>query len=199
MKNIFKFFGFAVLACSMMVACGGDEENPGNEPGNDNPPAPQSSFVFNFDGDDYTVIDFQAVNHSDEGYLTVYGYTTNQGQSGIFTQGFLESTVIANGTYESTLGDIMNFRDPNMTYYDAEGILDNQNHQPATYWGWASEGSTFVENVTAIDLNARTMSANWTVNVVALEDYVNNQGYAGCTGHPFTGEIINSTWAWASK
>lgn len=195
MKNIFKLLGIAALACSMMVACGPDEtEVPDPTPTPD--PQPQSRFVINFDGVETAVIDYQAVDHTDEGYLTVYGYTTENGQNGIFTMGYLESTVVANATYQSTSGDIMNYRDPNKTYYDAESVLGNE---PATYWGWVSQSSTFIENVTAVDLNTLTMSANWTVNVVDIADYIANQGFDGCTAHPFTGEMLNATWAWASS
>ena len=197
MKNIFKFLGIALMASAMMVACGDKENTDGTDTTPVTPPAPTSSFTMNFDGTAYTIIDFQAVDHTSDGYITVYGYTTAQGENGIYTNGFLEATVVSNATYQSTGGDIMNFRDPSFIYVDVDGLLGDPN---TSYWGWNCSSSTFVENVTAVDLNALTMSANWTVQVFSITDYIDANGdLSGVTLHPFTGEMVNAKWTWASK
>ena len=187
MKNIFKVMGVALLACSMiMVSCKKDEN--GDEP--ENPT--QSSFTFNFNNQNRTVTEFLADDHTDEGYLTVYGYETAS-QNSCFVQGFLEATVIANGTYQSTGGDIMQFRDPSYTYTDDQGILGDAGD---VYWGWNTVQSSFIENVTAVDLNALTMSANWTAKVFAIEDYIAAGGSTPNNLIDFTGNINNMAWTW---
>lgn len=198
MKNIFKFLGIAVLACGMMVSCGKDNPEEGTDTTPVTPPAPQRSFTATFGSTNLDITSFQAVNHSDEGYLTVYGYENGE-QNSRFVQGFLEATVVANGTYESTGGDVMNYRDPSVTYYDADGVL-SRDGSAATYYGHYTIPESFIENVTAIDLNALTMSANWTAKVILLSDYVANQGNMdACAQTDFSGNINNMTWVWKQQ
>ena len=194
MKNIFKFLGIALMASAMMVACDKtNEESTDTTPVT--PPAPQSSFVVSFNNAEMTVTDFQAIDKTSEGYITVYGYESNA-QNSRFVQGFLESSVIADATYQSTGGDIMNYRDPSQTYYDADGVL-NRSGEAGTYYAHYTLPETFVENVTAVDLNALTMSANWTATVITLDEYVSNNGATDlCTQYPFSGVITNMTWTW---
>lgn len=190
MKNIFKLMAVAMIAVSLptFTACS-DNDDPDNP---DNPT--QSSFTFNFNNEERTVTDFQAVDHTDEGYLTVFGYETSA-QNSCFVQGFLESTVVSGATSQSTGGDIMNYRDPSYTYTDNDGVLGDAGD---TYWGWNTVPSSFVENVTAIDLNALTMSANWTAQVFAIEDYIAGGGTPSNL-IDFTGNINNMAWTWTSK
>lgn len=187
MKNIFKFMGIALMACSLtFVSCSSDDEN--EEGGNTNNP----SFTATLGSETMTVIDFKAADHSDEGYLTVYGYESTASDSR-FVQGFLETTP---GTYdyEGTDGDIMSWRDPSYIYTDTEGLLGDAGGQ---YWGYTTNPSSFQENVTAVDLNALTMSATWTAEVFHIEDYIAAGGMNGIEMTPFSGSINNMTWTWA--
>ena len=81
MKNIFKFLGIAVLACGMMVSCGKDNPEEGTDTTPVTPPAPQRSFTVTYGSTNLDITSFQAVNHSDEGYLTVYGYESGEQNS----------------------------------------------------------------------------------------------------------------------
>ena len=191
MKNIFKFMGIALMACSLTVACGSDE----NDDNNNEEPQNTASFVVTLDNENMQVTEFLAVDHTAEGYLTVYGYESAD-QNSRFVQGFLESTVVSDATYESTSGDIMQFKDPANTYYDADGIL-SQEGQPGTYYNHYTKPATFIENVTAVDLNALTMSANWTAKIVMLSDAVAAGSFDAAPEHDFSGNINNMTWAWA--
>lgn len=185
MKNIFKFMGIALMACSLtMVSCSKDEEG-----GSD---TPNASFSATLGSETMTVIDFKAADHSDEGYLTVYGYESTANDSR-FVQGFLETTP---GTYDyqGTEGDIMNWRDPSYIYTDTEGVLGEAGSQ---YWGYNTNPSSFQEIVTAVDLNALTMSATWTAEVFHIEDYIAAGGMDGIEMIPFSGSINNMTWTWA--
>lgn len=192
MKNIFKFMGIALMACSLtFVSCSNDDDDTTTP---DNPQGNTASFVVTLDGATMQVTDFQAIDHTDEGYLTVYGYESAD-QNSRFVRGFLESTVVSGATNEST-GDYINFCDPANTYYDADGIF-SQEGQPGTYYNHYTKPATFVENVTAIDLNALTMSANWTAKVVMLADAAAAMSFEGIPEVDFSGNINNMTWAWA--
>jgi hypothetical protein len=139
-----------------------------------------------------------AVDKTAEGYITLYGYkNASAGQNDIFVQGFLESSVVSGATYESTDGDIMNYRDPNIIFTDTENLLGQG--AGGQFWGIATVPSTFVENITAVDLNALTMSGNWSAKTVLLEDYAEAGSFDGLTQTDFTGNMVNMTWTWASK
>ncbi|MBR2770785.1 MAG: hypothetical protein IKD78_02010, partial [Bacteroidales bacterium] len=122
-------------------------------------------------------------------------YKVANSEDNIYCDGFLETTP---GSYDfQTNQDIVNYRDPNFTYYDAEGILDNENHQPGEYWGWNTNTSSFTETVTAVDLNALTISGSWNAEVFSAEEYVAYlQTGAMPTMHPFSGVIDNMPWTW---
>lgn len=190
MKNIFKFMGVALLACSMiMVSCKKDDEN-----------SNESKLSVKHGTTAFDAASVMAVDYSAEGYLTLYGYkSASAGQNDIFVQGFLESSVVSGATYESTEGDIMNYRDPNIIFTDTENLIGQG--AGGQFWGILTVPSTFVENITAIDLNALTMSGNWSAKTVLTEDYAENGvSFDGLTQMTdFTGEMVNMTWTWASK
>ena len=196
MKNIFKFLGIAVLACGMMVACGGNDPEENTDTTPVTPPAPQSSFTVNFDGQSWEAVQFLAVDHSDEGYVTVYGYKTNQGEQGIYVNGFLETTP-GNYDYEGTGGDIINYRDPAVIFVDTDNFLGQG--EGKAFWGYYTIPSSFAEVVTACDLNALTMSASWSANVIMLEDYATTGDMTQCTNYPLSGEMVNAAFTWTSK
>jgi hypothetical protein len=189
MKNIFKFMGVALLACSMiMVSCKKDDEN-----------SNESKLTVNHGTTAFDAASVQAVDYTANGYITLYGFkSASAGQNDIFVQGYLESSVVSGATYESTDGDIMNYRDPSIIFTDTEGIL-NPETPGGDYWGIYTLPSTFVENITAVDLNALTMSGNWSAKTVLLEDYADAGTFEGLTQTDFTGEMVNMTWTWASK
>ena len=191
MKNIFKVMGVALLACSMiMVSCKKDDDSSSNE----------SKMSVNHGATAFDAASVMAVDHSADGYLTLYGYkNASAGQNDIFVQGFLESSVVSGATYESTDGDIMNYRDPNIIFTDTENLLGQG--AGGNYWGILTVPSTFIENITAVDLNALTMSGNWSAKTVLTEDYAENgASFDGLTQMTdFTGNMVNMTWTWTSK
>ncbi len=195
MKNIFKVMGIAILACSMMVACGNDEENEGNNNNNGGNTEPQveEGFVVTKDGSSWTAVEFlgryNEAGADFDAYLTVEAYQTTAEDSPCVA-GFLQATVISGATYESTGGDIINYRDVNDIYEDTEGVLGDAGGQ---YYNFVSDPSSFVENITAIDVNATTISGNWTENYVDIPTYIANGGtYDGAK--VLSGVMTNATW-----
>lgn len=199
-----KFLGIALLACGLMfTSCKKDDKTANNNsdqnenPGGGGQTTPDGTTI-KFNGTTWTAAAVEAVDHSDESYLTMYIEKTagcSSQYSDVFVQGFLESVVVSNGTYQSTGGDIMNYRDPNYIYTDEDGVLGDAGGQ---YWGWNTVSSSFIENVTAIDLNALTMSANFTANVFDIVDYIAAGGAVPSTLYPFEGNLKNAHWNWAT-
>lgn len=155
---------------------------------------PQNEAKLTFNGNSWVAANALAIDHTDENYLAIYFFKVASSQDDIYSNGFLESVPVTGATYESTGGDIMHYRDPNHTFTDDQGLLGDPG---TTYWGYNSLSSTFVENITGVDLNALTLSGNWTVEVGEVSEYANTGAWN--TTYTFTGNLTNAEWAWASK
>lgn len=202
-----KFLGIILLAGTMMcVSCKKDNPKPSdntteNPGGGDNPggggTTEPDGLKITFNGANWMAADIQAVDHSDENYLTLIIEKTagcSSQQSDTYLQGFMESVVCENATYESTTGDCLSYYDPSYIYTDNDGILGNAGAQ---YWGWNAYKQSFVETITAIDLNALTMSATFTEDIFDIVDYINAGGLPD-NMYQLTGTMKNASWAWAS-
>lgn len=200
MKNIFKIMGIAVLACGMMVACNKPEEdnnnnNNDNGGGNNNQQEQQDGFFVTMKGATWQAVDFLA-RYTEEteqydAYLTLEAYKTADDDSP-YVKGFLQASVVSGATYNSTGGDYITYTDPNDIYVDSEGIL-SRDGQPGQYYNFAPDVSSFVENITAIDVNATKISGDWKINYVDIPTYIANQGsYAGA--QEMKGVMRNAVW-----
>lgn len=69
MKNIFKMMGVALMACSLMVACGPKDPEENNDTTPVDPPAPSYSVTINWDGVDQAL-----------GFKDAYQSTQQQGK-----------------------------------------------------------------------------------------------------------------------
>lgn len=228
MKNIFKFLSIALVAGAMMVACdktpeGETTDTTGNTPVN---PQPTSSYKISFNGNTWEPGVVRVYNHTDEGYITItsiydaedastvdaftqqyaqyiqYGMVDpGQGAEKPYVSGFLESTV-GEFTNES-VGDYMKFYDATQIYELANDIILGEDTVSAgSYYRWNAIKSSFAENITAVDLNALTMSATWSEDCFDFEQaYVVNNGASYGNLVPLTGTLTNYKWTWytASK
>ena len=156
---------------------------------------PQNVAKITFNGNSWNAANAQGVDHTDESYITFLFYKVANSQNDIYCQGFLESVPVSGGTFESTGGDIMHYRDPNFTYTDNDGSLGG--NPGDVYWGWNTISSSFTENITAVDLNALTISGNWTAQVGRVETYATTGEWG--TTVPFSGQLTNAQWTWTSK
>lgn len=197
MKNIFKLMGLALIAGSMMfVACNKDDEGNG---GNGNNPTPEpDGYYITMDGDSWQPVEilgrYNEAGVDDDGnaydaYMTMQVNKT-EAEDSPYILGYLQATTISNGTYESTGGDIMNYRDVNDIYTDNDGVLGTAGGQ---YYNFVADRTSFVENITAIDLNATTMSGDWTENYLDLPTYIANNG-AFTGAKTLSGVMRNITW-----
>ena len=155
---------------------------------------PQNEAKITFNGTSWVAANAIAQDHTDANYLTIYFFKVASSQEDIYANGFLESVPVSNATYESTEGDIMNYRDPNHTWYDEDNLLGQGQ---VTYWGYNTLSNTFLENITAVDLNKLTISGNWSAEVGEVSEYATTGNWT--TTYPFTGKLTNAEWAWSGK
>ena len=155
---------------------------------------PQNEAKITLNGTSWVAANAIAADHTDDGYLTICFFKVANSQEDIYTEGFLESAPVSGATYESTGGDIMQYRDPNHTWYDEDNLLGQGQ---VTYWGYNTLSNTFLENITACDLNALTLSGNWSAEVGEVETYATTGDWGNT--YAFTGKLTNAEWAWSGK
>lgn len=194
MKNIFKLMGIALLASSMiLVSCNKEEENGGNGNGGNNAPT-DNYYKVTFNGDSWYAAKTIFIDHTNEGYVTNYALKNAADEAYIndeadelnapYVYGFLESTT-GSFTYAQTY-DRMSYVDGQTVYYEGD-----DNNQPGYYGKWQTVSSSFVENITAIDLNAHTMSATWSCNVYDFATLIANNMTSYGDLYPLAGELTN--------
>ena len=192
MKNIFKFFGIAVLACGMMVACGDKNEGDNTDTTPDTPTPAASVYTINYQGTWQPGATY-FIDHTDQNYMTIYAwksaddYLVTSGNSDVLIVGFME-TVVGEFDYAGTQ-DRMELSDPTTFYY--EGDEDNE---AGNYFKYQADPSTFIENVTAFDANTLRYSATWAEQYYDVEEYATagTVNYAEMTG---TFQNFQITWA----
>lgn len=144
--------------------------------------------TISFNGSTWTAAQVNAYDYSADGYLTFVFFKTANSQDDIYMQGWLESTV---GSYDyNSTQDYFKYYDVNNTYYDETGELGQG--EGVTFYNWTPEPTTFVENITAIDLNNKSISATFSEDLYQLSDYVQgiDQYYT------LNGTMNNATWTW---
>ena len=150
---------------------------------------PQNEAKVTFENASWVAANAVGIDYTSDNYITFYFFKVANSTDDIYCNGFLECVPVSGATYESTGGDIMHYRDPNHIFVDDEGLIGN----PGTaYWGYNSLSNTFVENITAVDLNALTISGNWAVEVGEVAEYAQTGQWT--TTHNFTGKLTNATW-----
>ena len=154
---------------------------------------PKNEAKITFNGTSWVAANALGVDHTSDNYITFYFFKVASSDDDVYCVGFLESYP---GTfdYEGTGGDIMHYRDPNYTYTDNDGLLGDPG---TTYWGYNSLSNTFAEVITAVDLNALTISGNWSVEVGDVATYATTGDWG--TTYPFTGLMTNAEWTWNGK
>ena len=181
MKNIFKFFGIAVLACGMMVACGEDPVEPNDTTPTNPQPQPQTPSVtctFGSENFNFPVMKAQYVSSYS---MTAFDFFTTGGS---ITDGMpgceIYTTLVAPGQGSATLdpSSAQLSGEPSVCeFYDATYLTDGNGY---AYGDWWADEATI--NMTAFDLD--NAKASFTVTAVmfdALNALVqnNNPNYVG--------------------
>ena len=209
MKTL-KFLGIALLACGLMFSsCKKDEPKPDNNdnttenPGGGGSTTPTNGAAISFTGDNtsWNANSIVAVDRTSQDYLYMQIYKTADGENGVYVSGTLES-VVGSFTYANTY-DLMYYTDPNFNYTDQTGELGQalgaEDPQPGdVYSGWLSisGGENFTETITAIDLNALTMSATFVQKIVKTADVVAAGYQVPSTKYDLNGTLTNASWTW---
>ena len=141
---------------------------------------------------EYTAI-FQ--RHVVDGTTISEIFKTANSTSDVNLLGWLEATP---GSYDyASTYDYFKYYDPNDTYYDEDGVL-SQDGSAGTYYRWQIKNneSSFVENVTAVDLNNKSISATWSEELYDVEDYIAAGNTIPDHTYTLTGQMVNATWVW---
>lgn len=164
------------------------------------------SYRITYNGSTWTVASSRFIDHTSEGYITIYAYKNNAdaGSSNptndILVWGFLESST-GTYSYSSSGGDMMRIYDPNDIYdVSSTVVLSNDDTVAAgSYYRYFPLFNTFTETITAIDLTALTMSGTWSEQVADIEQYIDNDGASYGTTRTLSGVLTNYHWTWSSS
>ena len=149
---------------------------------------PQNETKVSFNDTTWTAANAIGVDYTAYNYITFYFFKVANSDQDPYAMGFLE-TIPGTYDYESTEGDIMHYRDMSHIFTDVDGLLGEAGAQ---YWGWKSQSETFQEHITAVDLNALSISGDWSVQVGDVETYATTGSWG--TLVPFTGVMSNANW-----
>lgn len=198
MKNIFKFFGFAVLACSMMVACGNDDPE-GNDPGNNNNPdnpTTTPSYKVTWLDQTWEAGATQWIDFTSEDYMTVYVYQSaqdlgaQQPSHGVMLMGWFKASV-GTDTYDDDANCVASFLDPNYFWTADQDLAAAGITTGTNYFRYQCVRASFTETISAIDLNAGTISATWSESMFDIEQFVANAGQSYGELYPLSANIVN--------
>lgn len=149
-----------------------------------------SRTIITFNDTSWEPANVVGIDYTSQDYITFYFYKVANSQDDVFCYGFLESTT-GSFDYENSGGDIMYYRDPNHLIPDDLTLLPDD---PGPHWGWESFPSSFVEHITAVDLNNLTISGDWSVEVGDILTYYATDDWGATI--PFTGVMENTHWTW---
>lgn len=185
---------------SYKISLAGNTWEPGVVRVYDNTADDYITFKAIFDEDDAEKVDAFATQYA---VYIQYGYADEgMGAEKPYVRGFLES-VVGEYDYASTK-DCMILYDPTHTYTVDDTIFLTSSQgtdtiTPGDYYRYNAISSSFTEKITAVDLNALTMSATWSENCFDFEQaYVVNQGQSYGDLIPLEGVLNNYKWTWYS-
>lgn len=161
MKNIFKFMGIALMACSLTFVSCSDDDDPTTDPQNPNNPSnPIADGVsVTFNGESWTPGNIQTVNYaSQNGTLLIADYfATADSYFPGFEMYTYQQAVGSETSTAASSGALSSQSGPVICEYYQEMILRNQSG--STYGDWWAKSVTC--NIAAFDLSA--MKTSFTV------------------------------------
>lgn len=184
MKNIFKLMGIALLASSMiLVSCKKDEEN--NENNNNNEPTVTNGIKVTFGDANWTAADILGEEYASYGLLEIGAFVNYESSTTPYVQGYLPNSV--RSTTHVAQQDYYY-----MFYYENDDDVTVQGENEYPNW---QPSAGFEENVTALDMNAMTISATAQGTMFYLPDYMNEI----TTEKDLLVEMVNAVWEPAEK
>ena len=179
MKNIFKLLGVALIAGSMLfVACEKDPEENNNQNPTDTtsttptdttstptdttttPTDPTTTMVMTIDGESYDIAEFAGGTYSSSLYLFPE-----------ITRGWLQ---IESATTVGTHDTIDMGNSWGAMWFDADSTVRYFNYNGTDYCRWEGMFGDAIQTISAIDLNANTISMVYSETMLDCEEYFNN-------------------------
>ena len=164
------------------------------------------TYRITYNGSTWTPAVVNFFNYTSDGYMAISAYK-NSGDAGsthptndIRVWGYLESST-GTYTYSSSGGDIMRIYDPNDIYVVNSTIIlsNNDTVDAGSYYRYFPITNTFTETITAVDLNALTISGSWSVQLADIEQYIYNNGASYGATRTLSGTLSNYHWTWSSQ
>lgn len=170
MKNIFKLMGIALLASSMiLVSCKKDEENNENN-NNNNEPTVTNGIKVTFGDVNWTAADILGEEYASYGLLSIGAFKDYESSVAPFVQGYLPNAVRSATHGQGDYYYFFYYENDNDVTIDDDGSLSGTAGAELPNW---QPRQGFAENVTAIDMNAMTISATAEGTLFYLPDYIN--------------------------
>jgi hypothetical protein len=195
MKNIFKFMGIALMACSLMVACGPKDDPEQNDTTPQEAPIPDG-VSFTFDGVTTTNWAYTDASYYDEYSQFYLMYLISESS---YLGGFQcwINAAVADQSLTADAADNFALTDQQTIEYWKEHGLTNE--AQTAIWGdyWTKTANI---NVKAFDMTALTVTAKFDgVMFSAYDVYLNGVAFASAPTAPFAGTIGNLSLTAASK
>lgn len=206
MKNIFKLFSIAAIACGMMVACGGNDEPEGPNTPDTPSNTPTAKVTLGSISWDAAIAEVYTANYAQYG-LNEYSFYKTSKQEYPFVDLMIQATP-GNYTVNAELGQAegytyyswnsMDIYDVN--YFEANVFAQQTSSGGTVYRGdWRPVTATL--NVTAFDLNSLTASYELTATMYDFaswyQDLVTNAEDADTK--PFSVNVVNYVFTAISK
>ena len=190
MKNIFKLMGIALLASSMIfVSCKKDEENNEN---NNNEPTVTNGITVTFGDANWTAADILGTEWASYGLLEIGAYVNYESSVAPYVQGYLPNAVRSATHGQNDYYYFFYYENEDDYTVDTDGSLTNQPGTELPNW---QPRQGFAENVTALDMNAMTISATAEGTLWYLPDYLNDV----TTEKDLNIVMTNAVWEAAEK
>lgn len=155
-------------------------------------------YTITFNGDAWEPAACYVMDYTAEGYMVIMAAKNATSQLP-YVQGLLE-TAVGSWTYETSQGDYMIYRGDEEPYTCPIDYFDPETGDTliaaGTYYRWNADRTTFTENITAVDLNALTMSCTWSEQCFDIEQLVNSMFNDYGTTVTLSGEMVNYHWTW---
>ncbi len=160
------------------------------------------TMTINYNGSSWQPYLVKFYDLTDENYIAIDAYKTNNLRADIYITFYLESFT-GNYTYDD-YGSWAEYIDNNYTFTPTETRIINVDSYcdtikaGVTYKKYVADIHTYQESITAINLTNRTISATWREEIIDWEEYYNSYGMDYHT-YLLSGILNNYHWDWTTS
>lgn len=160
------------------------------------------TMTINYNGSSWQPYLVKFYDLTDENYIAIDAYKTNNLRADIYITFYLESFT-GNYSYDD-YGSWAEYIDNNYTFTPTETRIINVDSYcdtikaGVTYQKYVADIHTYQESITAINLTNRTISATWREEIIDWEEYYNSYGMDYHT-YLLSGILNNYHWDWTTS